>query len=109
MTPEFANGDLVVVDPHAVWENGTYVIALKDNETIFKQYKVHGKTAVLKPLNPKYDDIVVTEEIQIIGRVIRKIKRYQGAIVIGGFGGQEELPAVSLCSHQDCRESDQMS
>ena len=76
MTPEFAHGDLVVVDPHAGWENGNYVIALKDNETIFKQYKIYGKTAVLKPLNPNYDDIVVTEEIQIIGRVVRKIKRY---------------------------------
>ena len=39
-------------------------------------YKFQGKTAVLKPLNPNYDDIVLTEEIQIIGRVIRKIKRY---------------------------------
>jgi hypothetical protein len=29
-----------------------------------------------EPLNPKYDDVVVTEEVQIIGRVIRKIKRY---------------------------------
>jgi SOS-response transcriptional repressor LexA len=76
MTPEFAPGDLVVVDPNAVWENGNYVIALKEDETIFKQYKVYGKTAVLKPLNPKYDDILLTEEIQIIGRVIRKIKRY---------------------------------
>jgi SOS-response transcriptional repressor LexA len=76
MTPEFAHGDLVVVDPHAAWENGNFVIALRDNETIFKQYKVYGKTAVLKPLNPKYDDIVLTEEIQILGRVIRKIKRY---------------------------------
>ena len=40
MAPEFASGDLVVVDPHAGWENGHYVIALKDNDTIFKQYKV---------------------------------------------------------------------
>jgi SOS-response transcriptional repressor LexA len=76
MSPEFAHGDLVVVDPHAAWENGSYVIALKDTETIFKQYKVYGKTAVLKPLNPKYEDIVLSEEIQIIGRVIRKIKKY---------------------------------
>jgi SOS-response transcriptional repressor LexA len=76
MTPEFAPGDIIIVDPEAAWDSGSYVIALKGSETIFKQYKVYGKTAVLRPLNTNYEEIVVDKEVQIIGKVVRKIKRY---------------------------------
>lgn len=76
MTPEFAHGDIIIVDPEAVCDNGSFVIALKGNETMFKQYKTYGKTTVLRPLNTKYEEILLTDEIQIIGKVVRKIKRY---------------------------------
>ena len=50
-----------------------------EGEATFKQLKKYGKTRVLHPLNPKYDDIELSREIEykIIGVVVEKKKRYR--------------------------------
>lgn len=81
MEPEFKEGDIIIVRPDITAENGDYVI-VKDNkksEATFKQLKRYGKTVVLHPLNPKYQDIVLDhdERYEIVGVVVSKEKRYR--------------------------------
>jgi SOS-response transcriptional repressor LexA len=80
MTPEFQDGDIIIVRSGVNVANGDYVI-VKDtrNETAtFKQYKVYGEKVILHPLNPKYQDIELDhdERYEIIGKVVEKVKRY---------------------------------
>ena len=48
-------------------------------EVTFKQLKKYGRTRVLHPLNPKYDDIELKKdtEYRVVGVVIEKKKRYR--------------------------------
>lgn len=81
MEPEFVEGDIIFVRPDIQAENGDFVIVRdnKKNEATFKQLKKYGKTTVLHPLNPKYQDIVLDhdERYQIVGVVVSKEKRYR--------------------------------
>jgi SOS-response transcriptional repressor LexA len=54
------------------------VFSNEEGETTFKQFKKYGRTRVLYPLNPKYDDIELSKntEYRIVGVVIEK-KRYR--------------------------------
>ncbi len=69
----------IIVSPTVKAGNGDYVVAKNDEEeATFKQYKRFDNTAVLHPLNPKYQDIVLNKDIeyQIVGVVMEK-KRYK--------------------------------
>ena len=80
MEPEFNEGDIIVVSPHARAANGDYVVAKNgENEATFKQYKKFDTTRVLHPLNPKYPDIVLNKDLEyrIVGVVMEKKKRYK--------------------------------
>lgn len=76
MEPEFREGDVLVVNPNLEAKNGDYVIAklLDDNEATFKKLIIHEKVIILRPLNPRYDDIVITEpdKVSIIGKVVER-------------------------------------
>lgn len=80
MTPEFNEGDIIIVKPGVEIRNNDFVI-IKDvgsQEATFKQYKVYGRKIVLHPLNPKYDDIELDEKKKyvVVGKVLEKTKRY---------------------------------
>lgn len=77
MEPEFQEGDTIIVNPHIKPEHGDYVVVKNDEDAAtFKQLKKYGKTRVLHPLNPKYEDIELSETVQykIVGKVVQKIK-----------------------------------
>ena len=79
MEPEFVDGDILIVDPHAVTKPGDYVIVRNDEgEATFKQLKQYGDTQVLHPLNRKYPDIELSEEHEyvMVGKAVEKKKRY---------------------------------
>lgn len=79
MEPEFNEGDIIIVSPHAKPATGDYIVAKNDEEeTTFKQYKKFDNTRVLHPLNPKYPDIVLNKDLEyrIVGVVMEK-KRYK--------------------------------
>lgn len=79
MEPEFADGDIIILDPHVKPHPGDYVIIRNDEgEATLKQLKQYGKIQVLHPLNPKYQDIELSEKHQyvIVGKVVEKKKRY---------------------------------
>ena len=79
MEPEFREGDIIVVDPYKKQEQNDYLVVCNaDYEATLKQLKKYGKTRVLHPLNPKYDDIELMKDggHQLIGVVVEKRKRY---------------------------------
>lgn len=80
MEAEFHEGDIIVINPYLKPEHNDYVvISNMEGEATFKQLKKYGKTRVLHPLNPKFDDIELSRDIEyrIIGVVVEKKKRYR--------------------------------
>jgi SOS-response transcriptional repressor LexA len=76
MEPVFHEGDIIIVNPNIKPESGDYVIArLKDKgEVTFKKLVVKEQRVILRPLNTKYDDIMLPEdeEFEIIGKVVER-------------------------------------
>lgn len=74
MEPKFNNGDLIFVDPEAMTENGSYVVARLDdeNQATFKQLIIEGDKRFLKPVNPNWPDqlIAINGNCTIVGKVI---------------------------------------
>jgi SOS-response transcriptional repressor LexA len=80
MEAEFHEGDIIVINPYLKPEHNDYVVVSNvEGEATFKQLKKYGTTRVLHPLNPKYDDIELSREIEyrIVGVVIEKKRRYK--------------------------------
>ena len=59
--------------------NDYVVVSSEEGEATFKQLKKYGRTRVLHPLSPMYDDIELSRETEyrIIGVVVEKKKRYR--------------------------------
>ncbi|OAQ21012.1 LexA family protein [Thermosulfurimonas dismutans] len=77
MEPEFTEEDIIVVDPTRRPISGSYVVACNGRgEAVLRQLKVYGDKRILRPLNPKYPEIELTDEHEIVGVVCQKIKKY---------------------------------
>ncbi len=80
MSPEFNEGDIIIVRPNIDIANGDFVIIADrdDNTATFKQYKEYGSKRILHPLNPKYKDIELDHKKRyvIVGKIIGKTKKY---------------------------------
>ncbi|HUT52540.1 MAG TPA: XRE family transcriptional regulator [bacterium] len=85
MEPEFREGDVLIVNPNLEAKSGDYVIAKlkEENEATFKKLIIHGdkgggkgskRLVILRPLNARYEDIVVTDpsKLEIVGRVVER-------------------------------------
>lgn len=69
--PSFPEGGIIIIDPEAEAKIGDFVIA-KDtgkNEATFKKLVQDSGVLYLKPINPQYAMIEVTQDIKICGRV----------------------------------------
>jgi len=79
MQTEFHEADIIVINPYLRPEHNDYVVVSnEEGEATFKQLKKYGRTRVLHPLNPRYDDIELSRsEYRIIGVVVEKKKRYR--------------------------------
>ena len=76
MQPEFTDGDIIVIDPHAPQDDGSYVVAIHDNQTALRKLVLDGTTLYLKPLNPQYPMFSWDEGTRIVGVVKQKVKMY---------------------------------
>ena len=74
MTPLLLDSDLLLIEPGPQWKHKTIVAVYMDRSVACKQLHLHDNTSALVSANPNYAPIIVTEEIVIIGRVI-KIER----------------------------------
>lgn len=76
MEPEFHEGDVLVINPNLDARSGDYVIAklLDDNEATFKKLIIHENLIILRPLNPRYQDMVITEpeKVSVMGKVVER-------------------------------------
>jgi len=75
MLPEFEEGAIIVIDPAGEIKDGSYVIAIHDDEYIFRQLKIYEERYYLQPLNDLYDTIEIPGQEQIKGVVSQKSGR----------------------------------
>jgi SOS-response transcriptional repressor LexA len=71
MEPDFKEGDLILVDPDQGSNSGDFVVAANgDHHWTFKQLIRDGSDWYLRPLNPQYQNKLLTADIRIVGKVI---------------------------------------
>jgi len=75
MQPLFSEGEIIFVNPDLPSEPGHYVVVESEDGrpegTLFRQLKEIGGQAILHPLNRRYEDLPVTNQQRIWGRVVR--------------------------------------
>ena len=72
MLPEFAEGDIVVVEPEGLALSGSFVVAVHAGEHILRQLVCHDVQWFLHPLNPRYADAPIAGLAVVRGVVIQK-------------------------------------
>lgn len=72
------DGDLVIVRPQTVAENGALVVALVGEEATVKRLYLRDGKVILRAANPAYADLIVgaDEGVAVIGRVVAVMRRY---------------------------------
>jgi SOS-response transcriptional repressor LexA len=86
MTPEFQEGDIVIIEPEGHATDGSYVLAFVDGAWIFRQLRRCDEAWSLKALNPNHAQIHLTDLQAVRGVIIQKnrpgrrrdTKRYVG-------------------------------
>lgn len=66
----YPEGMIIYVDPDKRITNGARVVARANGEYTFKAYVEDAGRKYLKPLNPQYDKIDITDDVSICGVVI---------------------------------------
>lgn len=69
-------GDLVLVERGPTATKGEIVVALLEDEATVKRFIPDKDRVLLRSDNPRYDDIVVENNLQILGRVKALIRKY---------------------------------
>ena len=72
MEPEFVDGCIVIVDPAGHVQPGTYVVARINDEPIFRQYWVEDERHWLRPINPGYPPLEISDPSSIIGVITQR-------------------------------------
>lgn len=74
MEPEFAEGEIIIIEPAGYATDGSYVLAQLDGEWIFRQLLRHGEGWRLVPLNPRYESADIDDLAPVKGVIIQKSK-----------------------------------
>ncbi len=69
-------GDLVLVERGTSASKGEIVVALLEDEATCKRFFPEKSRVLLRSDNPRYDDIVVTHDFRLIGRVKALVRKY---------------------------------
>jgi DNA polymerase V len=72
MAPEFAEGDVIVIEPDGLATDGAFVLARHEGEWIFRQLAASGAGWQLRPLNPRYPAIDLADLAAVRGVVIQR-------------------------------------
>jgi SOS-response transcriptional repressor LexA len=73
MMPEFADGDVIVVEPDGALKDGSFVVAQHDGEWIFRQLcAAPGAGWRLHALDPAWPDLPLADLDAVRGVVIQK-------------------------------------
>jgi SOS-response transcriptional repressor LexA len=75
MQPLFSEGEIIFVNPDLPCEPGHYVVVESEEGhpegVLLRQLKEIGGQAILHPLNRRYEDLPMTKEQRVLGRVVR--------------------------------------
>ena len=74
MEPEFADGDIIVIEPEGLATDGSFVLAWHNDEYIFRQLVQAPAGWALHPLNPAYADADLPGLESVKGVIIQKKK-----------------------------------
>ena len=74
MQPDYNDGDVVIVKKVEELNLNDIGIFTIDGDTMCKQYTIENSKIILHPLNSKYDDVEINENMcfRIQGKVIGK-------------------------------------
>lgn len=75
MLPEFAEGEIIVIEPEGHAHDGSYVIAFRNEEYIFRQLLQRDGQWLLHPLNAHYADESIPDLTAVKGVIIQKQQR----------------------------------
>ena len=75
MEPMFSEGEIIFVNPDLEWKAGDYVVTncqdRHGESPLLRQVKPLGGQFMLHPLNRKYEDIPLTKQNDVAGKVVR--------------------------------------
>ena len=74
MLPEFEEGDVVIIEPEGLAQEGSFVLAYHQDEWIFRQLVRNNECWLLRPLNPNYSDLPIADLVPVRGVIIQKSK-----------------------------------
>ena len=75
MEPLFGKAEMIFVNPDLGWKPGDFVVATGHEKsmasTLLRQIKVIGNQSILHPVNWKYEDLPLTKQDFVWGKVVR--------------------------------------
>ena len=74
MAPEFLEGEIIIIEPDGLAQDGSYVLAWLAEEWTFRQLLRAGTGWVLHPLNPTFSDVALESDglAAVRGVIIQK-------------------------------------
>jgi DNA polymerase V len=72
MVPEFAEGEIIIVEPEGLARDGSYVLAWVGEEWTFRQLCRQGEAWCLHALNPAFADRPLDDLSAVRGVIIQK-------------------------------------
>lgn len=72
MAPEFAEGDIIIIEPDGAVADGAYVLAWHREEWTFRQLRRSDQAWVLHALNPAFADEPLASLADVRGVIIQK-------------------------------------
>ena len=72
MAPEFADGEIIVIEPEGLARDGSFVLALHEGGWIFRQLCGAPGAWRLHALNPAWPDLELADLAAVRGVVIQK-------------------------------------
>ena len=72
MAPEFAEGEIIIIEPEGLARDGSYVLAWVDEEWTFRQLCRQGEAWCLHALNPAFADLPLADLSAVRGIIIQK-------------------------------------
>ena len=71
MTPEFSEGEIILIEPDGALRDGAYVLASSEGEYIFRQLQQRNGRWWLHPLNPAWPDLPLPDLAAVHGVIIQ--------------------------------------
>ena len=72
MAPEFLEGEIILIEPEGLAKDGSYVLAMHEQEWTFRQLLRTETGWLLHPLNPAFLDAAIPDLTSIHGVIIQK-------------------------------------